>query len=153
MQPQMQPPIQPPIQPPDTRAPRVLRSARAVLYVQGVASAFQAAILIAQIVSREDHNQEVPGFAYVFAVVNPLVVVLAFVCAAMIVSRRPWVRTLTIVVESVAILNCAINVASGFPQALVAMMIAIGVITLVARREVTEWLAAGGQPWAYDSNR
>jgi hypothetical protein len=121
-------------------APKALRVARVILYIQAVASLLGAVVQLLEVVSRVQHGQDVSGLAYYGAVANPLVGVLLLVSAALVVSGRTWVRPLALVLEAIAILNGVLNVIFGFPQAVAAILIAIGVITLLSRAEVGDWI-------------
>jgi len=122
------------------RAPRPLRVARVVMWVQAAASAFIAAAQLLDVSELAEHGEDVPGLARFVSIVDPIVVVLLAVAAAVVASRRRWARPLAIGMEVVVLLSAVVNLFSGYVQAVVAFGIAIWVVTLLTRADVTDWL-------------
>ena len=122
------------------RAPRPLRVARVVMWVQTVASAFIAAAQLLDVSELAAHGEGVPAVARLVSIVDPIVVVLLVVAAIFVVSRRRWARPLAIAMEVVVLLGGVVNLFTGYVQAVVAFGIAIWVVTLLTRPEVGEWL-------------
>ena len=116
------------------KAERGLRIVRAVVFVQAVASAGIWVVQLLTISARLDHGQDVPAAVWFVAVVNPVIAVLAAVAAAFLPTRR-WARRLAVVVEALGCLGSLVSVITGFPQALVAIIVAITVIVLISRYE------------------
>lgn len=122
-------------------APKPLRTARVILYVQGVATLLQTALFVWVIIEAGSHGQEVTWFARPLVVADLLLGVLALVSAATIVAQgRPWSWLLAVVVEVFAILFGLINVFTGSLPAVVGLVLAIVVVRSLFRADVQEWL-------------
>ncbi|SFW80031.1 hypothetical protein [Amycolatopsis australiensis] len=63
-------------------------------------------------------------------VINPLIAVLVALAATLLI-RRPWARGLAVSMEVVGAVSVLISVLTGYPQAVIAILPAIGVIVLV----------------------
>lgn len=134
--------LQPPV-PPRIAPPKPLRTARIILWIQVAATGLLLVVQFAQLSSIEEHNQELSGLGRFEVIENPIVFVVAVIAAIFVASRRPWARPLAVVVEVLAIMNGIINVVSGLPSGIVAIGLAVTVITLLARAEVGAWLQPG----------
>lgn len=109
---------------------RQVKIARAIMYAQAVASLGIWVVQVLTISTRLDHNQEVAGSVWFVIVVNPLIAVLVAV-AATFLTRRPWARGLAVVVEVVGAVGALVSVITGYYQAVLAILLAIGVLVLV----------------------
>jgi len=131
-------------------APAALRAVRVILYVQGGATLLALVGTALEVKSRLDHGQEVYGITYVLGLVSIACAVLAVLCAASIVARRRyWVRPAAMGLEVVTIIYGVINIVSGAPAGIGEIVIGILVIVLLARREVSDWIApdVGAPPY------
>lgn len=108
------------------------RIAQRVMFAQAVASLGIWVVQLLTIRVRLDHGQEVPGSVWLVIMVNPLIAILVAVAAAFLV-RRPWARGLAVFMEVIGALCALVSVITGYYQALIAILLAIGVIVLVAR--------------------
>jgi hypothetical protein len=131
--------LQPPVSA-RSAPPKPLRTARIILWIQVAATGLLLALQFAELASIEQHGQEVTGLGHFELVENPVVFVVAVIAAIFVASRRPWARSLVFVVEVLAIMNGVINLVSGVPAGVVAIGLAVTVITLVARPEVSAWI-------------
>ena len=122
------------------RAPRPLRIARVVMWVQTGASVFIAAAQLLEVSELTAHGEDVTAATRLVSIVDPIVVVLLAVAAVFVVSRRRWARPLALAMEAVVMLSGVVNLFSGYVQAVVAFGIAIWVVTLLTRPEVGDWL-------------
>jgi hypothetical protein len=86
--------------------------------------------------SHVEHNQDVPGPTVLVNVVNPLIALLLAVAASFLISRPSWARPLAMTMESIGIIGTIVTVVTGFYQAVVAIVLAIGVIVLIRRHLV-----------------
>ncbi|QUQ64864.1 hypothetical protein JJ691_25850 [Kutzneria sp. CA-103260] len=107
-----------------------VRTARAVMFAQAVASLGIWVVQVLTTIVRLGHNQEVPGSVWLVLVVNPLITILVAVAAALL-TRRSWARGLAVVMEVVGVVSALVSVFTGFYQAVIAIVLAIGVIVLV----------------------
>ncbi|WP_211769022.1 hypothetical protein [Kutzneria sp. CA-103260] len=107
-----------------------MRTARAVMFAQAVASLGIWVVQVLTTIVRLGHNQEVPGSVWLVLVVNPLITILVAVAAALL-TRRSWARGLAVVMEVVGVVSALVSVFTGFYQAVIAIVLAIGVIVLV----------------------
>ncbi|UJW31019.1 hypothetical protein L3Q67_38465 [Saccharothrix sp. AJ9571] len=110
---------------------RQFRIAQVIMFAQAVASFGIWIVQLLTISKRLDHNQEVAGSVWFVIVLNPLIAALVMLAAAFLV-RRPWARGLALVMESVGAVSALISVFTGFYQAVIAILLAIGVMVLVA---------------------
>jgi hypothetical protein len=131
----LQPPVSARIAP-----PKPLRTARVILWIQVAATGLLLVIQLAEVASIEEHGEQMTGIGHFEVVENPIVFVLAVIAAIVVASRRPWARPLAIVVEVLAIMNGVINLVAGLPAGIVGIGLAVTVITLLARKEVSAWL-------------
>lgn len=120
--------------------PGPVRAARVILYIQGVLTLLVTLFVLMVVVARAQHNQRVPGFGYAVLVEGLVVGVLVLVCAALIGSGRAWIRPLVMVLEVLAIVAGVVNLLSGAFQAVIGIGLAITVMILMWRPEVTAWL-------------
>ncbi len=112
-----------------------------ILYIQGAATLLGVLGLTLDIKTRFDHGQDVNPLAYVLTVVSIIVGAAAIVCAAMIVAqKRYWVRQLVAIIEVIAVLYGLINVVTGVFTGVVGIALAVAVLVLAFRSEVTAWI-------------
>jgi hypothetical protein len=130
--------IQPPNNPP-TEVPKPLRTARVLIWIQFAASALLLILVFSEVASIADHGQEMTSLGSFEVVEDPIVVVLALIAAIFIASRKQWVRPLVVIVEALAVMNGIINVVNGAVAGLVGIVLAIFVVSLMFRPEVTAW--------------
>lgn len=109
-----------------------VRTARGIMFAQAVASLGIWVIQLLTTSVRLDHNQDVPGTVRLVLVVNPVLAILVAVAAAFL-ARRRWARGLAQFVEVLGVISAVISVTTGYYQALVAVALALGVLTLIAR--------------------
>ncbi|MGC7102410.1 hypothetical protein ACPZ19_47725 [Amycolatopsis lurida] len=110
---------------------RQFRIARAIMFAQAVASLGIWVVQVLTISSRLDHNQEVAGSVWFVIVLNPVIAALVALAAATL-TRRPWARGLALVMEVVGAVGALISVITGFYQAVLAILLAVGVLVLLA---------------------
>ncbi|MGQ0841212.1 hypothetical protein [Actinokineospora sp.] len=110
---------------------RQLRVAQIIMFAQAVASLGIWVVQLLTISARLDHNQVVAGSVWFVIVINPLIAVLIALAAAFL-TRRPWARSLALVMEVVGAVGALISFVTGYPQAVIAVLLAIGVVVLVA---------------------
>ncbi|RZQ62948.1 hypothetical protein [Amycolatopsis suaedae] len=110
---------------------RQLRIAQVVMFAQAAASLGIWIVQLLTISTRLDHNQEVPGSVWFVIVVNPLLAALVALAAAFL-TRRPWARGLAIAVESLGIVSAVTSIITGYYQAVIAILLAVGVMLLVS---------------------
>jgi hypothetical protein len=115
---------------------RGLTVARVIMFGQAVASLGIWVMQLLTTASHVEHNQDVPGPAVLVNIVNPLIAVLLAVAASFLVSRPSWARPLAMTMESIGIVGAIVTVVTGFYQAVVAILLAIGVIVLIRRHPV-----------------
>ncbi|WP_156096216.1 hypothetical protein [Amycolatopsis jejuensis] len=108
-----------------------IKTARGVMAAQALASLGIWIVQILTVSTRLDHNQDVAGSVWLVLVVNPLVVILTAVAAALL-TRRSWARGLGVFVEVVGVLGALVSVLTGYYQALVAIALALFVLFLLA---------------------
>lgn len=108
-----------------------VRTAQVVMFAQAVASVGIWVVQLLTITVRLDHDQDVPGSVWLVIVINPLIAILVALAAAFLI-RRPWARGLAVFVEVVGAVSALISALTGFYQAVIAILLAIGVIVLVA---------------------
>ncbi|MFI5613701.1 hypothetical protein [Amycolatopsis sp. NPDC051903] len=108
-----------------------IRTAQGVMYVQAVASLGIWVVQLLTLTERLDHGQDVPGSVWLVLVLNPVIVVLVALAAVFLV-RRPWAKGLAVFLEVVGAVSALISVTTGYYQALFAILLACGVIVLVA---------------------
>lgn len=108
-----------------------VRTAQVIMFAQAAASLGIWVVQLLTVSVRLDHNQEVPGSVWLVIVLNPLVALLVALAAA-VLARQPWARGLAVFLEVVGALGALVSVITGFYQALVAILLAVGVIVLVA---------------------
>jgi hypothetical protein len=101
------------------------------MFAQAVASLGIWVVQLLTISVRLDHGQEVPGSVWLVIVINPLIAILVAVAAVFLV-RRSWARGLAVFMEVVGAMSALVSVITGFYQAAIAILLAIGVIVLVA---------------------
>jgi hypothetical protein len=128
-------------------APKQVRLIRVILYVQAAATLLGPAITVLTVVERFDHNQDVDPLAYLSVAVSLLAGIALLVCAVRVAAGPSWVRPLALTAEAVVILIGPINVISGFPQEPGAMALGVGVVVLLFRPEVEEWLIERRSPF------
>jgi Mg2+/Co2+ transporter CorB len=120
-------------------APKSLRTARIILYIQGILGVIGAVLLFA--VLGASPSSAVPGWVIGVIVLSLVAAVLLVVAAATIVSpARKWPWTLAVVVEAFAVLSGLINVFTGAVQALVGVALGVVVLMHLSRAEVREYL-------------
>lgn len=125
-------------------APIVLRVARVILYIQGIATLILAVYAVLDLVSRIQHNQTVSGLGVLTIPLSLAMGVLILVCAVTIVSRlRTWVLPLAYVLEVIAVLIGFYNLLivgqlTGIGQ----ILVALAMIILLSPRHVRDWLDA-----------
>ncbi|WP_328607368.1 hypothetical protein OG943_47155 [Amycolatopsis sp. NBC_00345] len=107
-----------------------VRTAQAVMFAQALASLGIWVVQLLTISVRLDHGQDVAPTVWLVIVVNPLIAILVALAAALLV-RRPWARGLAVVMEVVGAVSALISVLTGYYQAVIAILLAIGVIVLV----------------------
>jgi len=128
-------------------APKQVRVIRVILYVQAVATLLGLAITVMTIVERFDHNQDVDPLAYLSIAVSLFAAIALLACAVRVAAGPSWVRPLTLTAEAVVILIGLINVISGFVQGVGAIALGVGVVVLLFRPEVEEWLTERSSPF------
>ncbi|GAA3566734.1 hypothetical protein GCM10022222_58280 [Amycolatopsis ultiminotia] len=101
------------------------------MFGQAVASLGIWIVQLLTIGVRLDHGQDVPVPVWLVIVLNPVIVVLVALAAAAL-PRRPWARGLALFVEVVAALGSLVSVLTGYYQAVIAILLAIGVLWLVS---------------------
>lgn len=124
--------------------PGVLWVVLVVLVLQAVINAFAGYLLQDEIDSRLDHGQEVAnsGLVYTLLYLSYTVAVVLLVCAVFLALRRSWARYPVYAIEALAIVNgLVVLVAGGGLAGLVGMVIAGGVLAMLARPAVGDWLA------------
>jgi hypothetical protein len=107
-----------------------LRIAQVIMLLQAVASLGIWVVQLRTISARLDHNQDVAGSVWLVIVINPLIAALVVLAAAFLIGQ-PWARALAFLLESVGIFGAVISVITGFHQAGIAILLAIGVMVLV----------------------
>lgn len=122
---------------------RQLRIARVIMFAQAAASLGIWVVQLLTISARLEHNQDVAGSVWFVIVINPLIAALVALAAAFL-TRRPWARNLALFMEAVGALSALISVITGFYQAVIAILLAIGVIVLVASSSQRSAQAAQG---------
>lgn len=120
---------------------RQLRIAQVIMFAQAVASLGIWVVQLLTISVRLDHNQDVAGPVWFVIVINPLIAALVALAAAFL-PRRPWARGLALVMEAVGAVSALISVFTGFYQAVIAILLAIGVVVLVTSGSRRSALAA-----------
>lgn len=133
--------IQPPNNPPLV-LPKPLRTARVLIWIQFAASALLLLVVLSEVASIAAHGQELTSLGSFEVIEDPIVVVLALIAAIFIASRKRWARPLVVIVEALAVMNGVINVINGAIAALAAIVLAILVVSLMFRPEVTAWAEA-----------
>jgi glucan phosphoethanolaminetransferase (alkaline phosphatase superfamily) len=118
-----------------------LRIAQVIMFAQAVASLGIWVVQLLTISVRLDHNQDVAGSVWFVMVLNPLIAVLVALAAAFL-TRRPWARGLALCMEAVGAVSALISVLTGFYQAVIAILLAIGVVMLVTSGSRRSALAA-----------
>jgi hypothetical protein len=109
---------------------RQLRIAQVIMFAQAVASLGVWVVQLLTISERLDHNQDVAGSVWFVIVINPLIAALVALAGAFL-TRRRWARNLALFMEAVGAVSALISVITGFYQAVIAILLAIGVIVLV----------------------
>ncbi|MDI5976142.1 hypothetical protein [Amycolatopsis magusensis] len=109
---------------------RQLKIAQVIMFAQATASLGIWIVQLLTITARLDHNQEVAGSVWFVIVLNPIIVALVVLAAAFL-RRRPWARGLALVMEAVGAVSALVSVITGFSQAVVAILLAVGVMVLV----------------------
>ncbi len=107
-----------------------MKTARAVMFAQAVAS---LGIWVVQVLTTSvclGHNQEVPGTVWLVLVTNPVITALVAL-AAIFLTRRSWASGLAVAMEVMGVVSALVSVSTGFHQALIAIAVAIAVVTLV----------------------
>lgn len=122
---------------------RQLGIARVIMFAQAVASLGIWVVQLLTISSRLEHNQDVAGSVWFVIVVNPLITALVALAAAFL-TRRSWARALAVFMEVVGIVGALTSVITGFYQAGIAIVLAIGVMVLVASGSPRSTHAARG---------
>jgi NADH:ubiquinone oxidoreductase subunit 6 (subunit J) len=125
-----------------TAAPKILRVAAVVIYVQAIASIFVAAVELSGVVQQLRNNQDVPGLAYFGAIVEPLVAILLVMAAASVWSKRTWARSFALCLEALVVASGVVNLFSGHFQGITQIVIAVGVVVLLSLPQVGAWIAA-----------
>ncbi|MEV0067540.1 hypothetical protein [Amycolatopsis sp. NPDC050768] len=110
-----------------------VRTARWVMAVQAVASIGIWVVQLLTVLERLDHGQDVPGSVWLVLVLNPVIAVLVAVAAAFL-AWHAWAATLGVAMEVIGVVSALISVITGYYQAVVAIVLAIAVITLIVRR-------------------
>ncbi|MEU4607307.1 hypothetical protein AB0F43_30345 [Kribbella sp. NPDC023972] len=100
------------------------------MFAQAVASLGIWVVQLLTTSTRLDHNQDVPGSVWLVIVINPLIAALVALAAAFL-TRHPWARGLALFMEAVGVASALISVITGFYQAVLAILLAIGVMVLV----------------------
>jgi|SRR5882757_7853173 len=113
------------------------------MFAQAVASLGIWVVQLLTISSRLEHNQDVAGSVWFVIVVNPLITALVALAAAFL-TRRSWARALAVFMEVVGIVGALTSVITGFYQAGIAIVLAIGVMVLVASGSPRSTHAARG---------
>jgi hypothetical protein len=128
-------------------APKLVRLIRVILYVQAAATLLGLAITVMTIVERFDHNQDVDPLAYLSIGVGLLAGIALLACAVRVGAGPSWIRPLALTAEAVVILIGLINVVSGFLQGAGAIALGVGVVVLLFRPEVEDWLTERRSPF------
>ncbi|MCG8919785.1 hypothetical protein L6E12_28825 [Actinokineospora sp. PR83] len=115
-------------------AERGLRAARTIMCVQAVATSGIWVVQLLKVISRLDHNQNVPFEVWAVVVLNPVIAVVVAVAAKFLLSR-PSARSAGVVVELVGCGGAVISVVTGYYQAVVAFALAVVVIVLIRKYE------------------
>lgn len=123
-------------------APKVLRVAAVVIYLQAIASIFVAAVELSSVVQQLRTAQDVPGLAYFGAIIEPLVAILLVTAAAFVWSKRIWARTFALCLEALVVASGVVNLFSGHLQGITQIAIAIVVVVLLSLPQVGVWIAA-----------
>lgn len=122
-------------------APAALRTARVILYIQGVVTLLGLVLVAVVVNSAIDHGQEVPGYTFPLAVLSLGSGVAAVVCAAMIVTRpEPWMRSAVMIIEAIAIFYGVFNVATGVLTGFVGIGLGIWVLRLISGADARDWI-------------
>jgi hypothetical protein len=125
-------------------APVVLRIARVVLYIQGIATLLLVPFAALEIVSRIQHGQDVSSLSVLVIVLSIVTGILLLVCAVTIVSRqRSWVLPTAYVLEVLGVMIGFYNLLlvgqlTGIGQ----ILIALALIILLSLHPVRDWLDA-----------
>lgn len=141
-----------------TRMPGVLWVVLVVLVLQAVVNAFAGYLLQDEIDARLDHGQEVAnsGLVYTLLYLSYTIAAVLLICVVFLALRRPWARYPVYAIEALAILNGLITlVAGGGIAGLVGMVIAGGLLAMLARPSVGDWLAGnveGSPPIGWPNN-
>ncbi|SEO84788.1 hypothetical protein [Amycolatopsis saalfeldensis] len=112
-------------------AGRQLRIAQVIMFAQAVASLGIWVVQVLTISDRLGHGQDVDGSVWLVIVVNPLIAILVALAAGLL-TRRSWARGLALCMETVGAVSAVVSVTTGYYQAVVAILLAIGVMVLVA---------------------
>jgi glucan phosphoethanolaminetransferase (alkaline phosphatase superfamily) len=107
-----------------------MKTARTVMFAQAVASLGIWVVQVSTTSVRFGHNQEVPGTVWLVLVTNPVITALVAL-AAVFLTRRSWARGLAVAMEVVGVVSALVSVSTGYYQALIAIALAVGVVTLV----------------------
>lgn len=127
-----------------TRMPGVLWVVLVVLVLQAVVNGFAGFLLQDEIDSRLEHGQEVAnsGLVYTLLYLSYTIVVVLLICVVFLALRRSWARYPVYAIEALAIINgLIVLVAGGGIAGLVGMIIAGGVLVMLAQASVGDWLA------------
>jgi hypothetical protein len=110
--------------------PRGLRVVLAVLGFQVLGNAFLGSLLVA------DGD---PGLGYLLGCLSLAVAAVLVLCVVFTVRPRAWVRPTVIAVQSLVILNGAVNLLSGAVAGLVGIGLGIAVISVLTKDDVRNW--------------
>jgi hypothetical protein len=122
---------------------RKLRIAQVIMFAQAAASLGIWVVQLLTISERLRHNQDVPGSVWLVIVVNPLIAALVALAAAFL-ARQAWARGLAGLMQVVGIIGALTSVITGFYQAGIAIVLAIGVMVLIASGSTRSAHAARG---------
>lgn len=122
---------------PTRKTPVGLTVARIIMFAQAAAS---LGVWVGQLIKTYEHishGQELYPQAVALNFLNPMITAL-LVIAAFSLASRPWARTLAKNMEAIGMCGPVLTVFTGFYQAIVAVLLAIGVIVLIVRNPTVD---------------
>lgn len=85
--------------------PKPLKTARIILWIQTAATGVLLFLQLVELAGIQEHGEEISAIGRFELIENPIVLLIGFIAAASVTSRRPWSRPLAIVVEALAIMS------------------------------------------------
>jgi hypothetical protein len=121
--------------------PGRLKGVLAIVAFQILANGFVGFLALDAISEEESHggSLENAGLIYFLAFFSLAVAVTLLVSAVLTPSRLFWIRPTIIGIEVLGLAGGAISLFTGQVQALLGILLAIGVITMLNREEVKDW--------------